>query len=82
MAQHDPAETPRMTEPDTVWTRFVTITKVEVTEHFVRIVALDDFTVVGYDGPERRLVARLVLSIDAARDLARDLRKGLQSGSH
>lgn len=82
MAKHDPDEPPRMTEPDTVWTRFITTTKVEVTEHFVRVVGLDDFTVVGYDGPERRLVVRLVLSIDAARELERDLRKGLQTGSH
>ncbi|MER9937451.1 hypothetical protein [Mesorhizobium sp. M0088] len=82
MSEHDPTEPPNMTEPDTVWTRFVTVTKVEVTEHFVRIVALDDFAVVGYDGAERRIVSRLVMPIDAARDLERDLRKALRSGSH
>lgn len=82
MAESDPEEAPRITEPDTITARFATTTRLEITEYFVRIVALDDHYVVGYDGPERRIVARLVLPVDTARELLRELRKGLQKGSH
>lgn len=82
MAVHDPDEPPKMTEPDTIKSSFGSVMEVQVAEHVVRIVALDDFKVVGYDGPERRIVSRLVMPIDTARALLRDLRKGLQRGHH
>lgn len=82
MAVHDPDEPPKTTEPDTITARFATVLTVDVEEHFARIVALDDFKVVGYDGPERRIVSRLILPIDAARALSRDLRKALTKGAH
>lgn len=82
MATHDPDEPPRMTEPDTIPARFATVVRIEVNEHYARIVALDDFQLVGYNGPERRIVSRLILPIDTARALLRDLRKALHKGAH
>jgi hypothetical protein len=82
MAEHDPDAALRTTEPDTIRTRFVTIVKVEATAHIVRITGLDDLMVVGYDGPERRLVDRVAMPVDTARELHRKLERALKRAAH
>lgn len=81
MARHD--SPPRMTEPVVVPCHFLTGLDAQVIEgDLIRVTGWVDLPIVGYDGPERRIVARVVMPNDVARGLLRDLRKKLVQVSH
>lgn len=73
MANERNGNKPRFSEPTVFSSLFMTGFEVEVTHGFVRIVGWEELPLVGYDGPERRIIARIVMSNEAARDLIREL---------
>ncbi|MCF6126035.1 hypothetical protein EN930_03740 [Mesorhizobium sp. M7A.F.Ca.CA.004.11.2.1] len=71
------ADRSKLTEPTIIFDTFCTSVDVDAHEEFVRLTGCDEVPVVGYDGPELRIVARMVLPRETARDLAVDLRRQL-----
>ena len=76
------AEPPRITEPKPVDCLFCSGFHLEVDESFIRIVGYADLEMVEYERNERRIIARVVMPISAARALLADIRKKLAKGGH
>ena len=76
-------KTARSTEPKPVPDLFVTAVSLDSTGEYVRLtgwVAHESRLAPETDGPERRIVARLVMPQSTARDLLVSLRRQLQRG--
>ncbi|MER8959335.1 hypothetical protein [Mesorhizobium sp. M0701] len=71
------AEKPKLTEPEIIAGTFCTFVDVDVRDEFVRLTGCDEVPLVGYDGPELRIVDRIVVPRATARRLLTDLQRAL-----
>jgi hypothetical protein len=82
MAQKEPERAP-LTEPVVRDCLFCTGFEIETLSYgVVRFVGWVDVPALGYDQPERRVIARLVMPSKLARDLVKRLQRALHSGEH
>lgn len=82
MAESDGIDPAHLTEPRPVNCIFLEGTVIEAGDGFIRIVGWVRLETVETERPEKRIVARAVLTTHAARALVRDLRKSLARGGH
>lgn len=82
MANERNGNKPRFSEPTVFSSLFLTGFELEVADGFVRIVGWEELPLVGYDGPERRIIVRLVMSHESARELIRELVATLGRADH
>jgi hypothetical protein len=73
---------PRMTEPTTVQCLLMTGFDIEVIDDLVRLIAWVDVPITGYDGPERRIIARVAMPNNTGRALQRELSNHLSRGDN
>lgn len=72
-----PDQKTKLTEPTIIFGTFCTAVDVDAQNEFVRLTGCEDVPVVGYDGPELRIVMRMVLPREAARALSANLSRQL-----